>query len=78
MNLEFSNSHLMVWEEANADGRVEGVRIDCAQLEYISSAGIRLLLEMQENCSHHIVFSGANAKVKAILQQKGFGEMDEP
>ena len=66
---------LLAWEEANADGRVEGVRIDCAQLEYISSAGIRLLLEMQENCSRHIVFSGARAKVKEILQQKGFGEV---
>jgi anti-anti-sigma factor len=63
------------WEEANADGNIEGVRIDCAQLEYISSAGIRLLLEMQENCSRHIVFSGASVKVKKILQQKGFGEV---
>jgi len=60
---------LMTWEEANAEGSIEGVRIDCARLEYISSAGIRLLLEMQENCSHHIVFSGVNAKVKEILQQ---------
>ena len=66
---------LLAWEEANADGSVEGVRIDCAQLEYISSAGIRLLLEMQENCSRHIVFSGASVKVKEILQQKGFGEV---
>ena len=66
---------LLAWEKANADGRVEEVRIDCAQLEYISSAGIRLLREMQENCSHHIVFSGASVKVKEILQQKGFGDV---
>lgn len=69
---------LMVWEEVHAGGSVEGVRIDCARLEYISSAGIRLLLEIQENCSSHIVFSGANAKVKEILQQKGFGKVEEP
>lgn len=69
---------LMVWEEANADERIEGIRIDCTRLEYISSAGIRLLLEMQENCNRHIVFCGARERVKEILQQKGFIEMMEP
>ncbi|WP_296786470.1 hypothetical protein [Selenomonas sp.] len=46
-------------------------------MEYISSAGIRLLLKIQESCSSPIVFFRANEKVKEILQQKGLGKMDE-
>ncbi len=67
---------LRVWEEVKDGGSIEGIRIDCSHLEYISSAGIRLLLAIQENCSSPIVFSGAKAKVKEILQQKGLGEVD--
>lgn len=63
---------LRVWEEVKDGGSIEGVRINCTHLEYISSAGIRLMLAIQENCSSPIVFSGANAKVKEILQQKDF------
>lgn len=67
---------LLVWEKVNAGGKITGIRIDCSHLDYISSAGIRLLLEMQDNCNSSIVFSGVNAKVKAILQQKFLGEME--
>jgi anti-anti-sigma factor len=69
---------LLVWEKANHGRNIEGIRIDCTRLKYISSAGIRLLLEMQENCGRLLGFSGVNAKVKEILQQKGFGKMEGP
>ena len=68
---------LLVWEKVNNGGSIAGVIIDCTQLQYISSAGIRLLRAMQESCSCRIDFSGANAKVKEILQQNGFWMMDE-
>ncbi|SDG25761.1 anti-anti-sigma factor [Selenomonas sp. WCT3] len=68
---------LIMWEKVNIGGSIEGVRIDCTRLEYISSAGIRLLLKIQESCSSPIVFFRANEKVKEILQQKGLGKMDE-
>lgn len=68
---------LLVWEKANHGGNIEGIRIDCTRLKYISSAGIRLLLEMQENCGRTLGFSGVNAKVKEILQQNGLAELNE-
>ena len=67
---------LLVWEKVNHGGNIEGIRIDCTRLKYISSAGIRLLLEIQENCGRTLVFSGVNAKVKEILQQNGLVEMN--
>ncbi len=69
---------LMAWEDISADGTIEGVRIDCAGLTYISSAGIRLLLAIQEKCGTRIVFEETNAKVKEILQQNGLGETGRP
>ena len=68
---------LLVWEKANHGGNIEGIRIDCTRLKYISSAGIRLLLEIQENCGRPLGFSGVNAKVKEILQQNGLAELNE-
>lgn len=65
---------LMVWEKAKTGGGFEGVRIDCTHLEYVSSAGIRLLLEMQENCKSSIVFSGANAEVKKSCSRNVLGK----
>ncbi len=62
---------LMAWEEEKADKPIAGVSIDCTNLEYISSAGIRLLQEMQKNCHQGIRFTGVNPSVAQILQQKG-------
>ena len=49
--------------------------IDLAKLEYISSAGLRVLLLMQKRCSNGITLTGVNETVRDILQKTGFYDM---
>ena len=63
---------LMAWEAEKVVKTIEGIRIDCSGLEYISSAGIRLLQEIQARCTQGIMFSNVNHAVERILKQKGF------
>ncbi len=46
--------------------------VDCKDLEYISSAGLRVLLIMQKRCKHGITLKGVNDNIKEILEQTGF------
>ena len=63
--------NLLAFYEAHKD-QVKAVRIDCTNLEYISSAGLRVLLIMQKGCNGGVTLSGINAVVKEILEQTGF------
>ena len=63
---------LMVWEEEKTARSIEEIRIDCSGLEYISSAGLRLLQEIQARCTQGIMFSNASHAVERILKQNGF------
>lgn len=51
---------------------IDQVCVDCKDLEYISSAGLRVLLIMQKKCKHGIVLRGANGNIMEILEQTGF------
>ena len=67
---------LTLYERVQEECTVDSVVIDCSQLEYISSAGLRVLLIMQKG-------SGATVKlaidpaVMEILEQTGFDSILE-
>ena len=63
--------NLLTFYEAHQD-QVNAVRIDCTNLEYISSAGLRVLLIMQKGCVGGVTLFGVNNVVKEILEQTGF------
>ena len=46
--------------------------VDCTDLEYISSAGLRVLLIMQKRCKKGISLKGVNHAIIEILEQMGF------
>ena len=46
--------------------------VDCKDLEYISSAGLRVLLIMQKRCKKGITLKAVNDDVREILEQTGF------
>ena len=51
---------------------VKSVIVDCSQLDYISSAGLRVLLIMQKNCAEGVILMDVNHVVLEILEQTGF------
>jgi anti-anti-sigma factor len=69
---------LEVYEKREAAGGIRKVRVDCHTLDYISSAGLRVLLIMQKQ--HGVKLVAVNSVVKEILETTGFDsilEMEE-
>ncbi len=54
---------------------IDEVKIDCSALEYISSAGIRVLLDVNKNCAKGVVLFNVNLSVAKILSQNAFNEV---
>ena len=63
---------LALFERVRADHELSGVEIDCGELSYISSAGLRVLLIMQKDCKNGVKLTGINQVVREILEQTGF------
>ena len=63
---------LALYERVKAEHELSAVAIDCSDLEYISSAGLRVLLIMQKSCPSGVKLSGINQVVREILEQTGF------
>ena len=63
---------LSFFEKTNSEQSVEAVEVDCARLEYISSAGLRVLLIMHKACKRGVSLHGENEVVSEILSQTGF------
>ena len=63
---------LALYERVKAEHELSAVVIDCSDLEYISSAGLRVLLIMQKGCADGVKLSGINQVVREILEQTGF------
>jgi anti-anti-sigma factor len=62
---------LLAFYEKNKEN-LQGVRVDCGALDYISSAGLRVLLMMHKGCSNGVTLQNVNALVTEILEQTGF------
>ena len=66
---------LATYEEQGASGDIRKVQIDCHNLDYISSAGLRVLLIMKKGCKEGVGLTGINDLVTDILVQTGFSEL---
>lgn len=66
--------NLLAFYEKNKE-QVHGVHVDCRDLEYISSAGLRVLLIMQKGCENGVTVSGINEVITEILEQTGFDQV---
>ena len=63
---------LAFWEKVKAEDEINAVKIDCDSLEYISSAGLRVLLIMHNGSNEGVELSAVNNTVRDILSQTGF------
>ena len=51
---------------------IRAVSVDCRKPDYISSAGLRVLLNMQKGCAGGVTLENINDVVREILEQTGF------
>lgn len=63
---------LALFERVAAEHKLNCVDIDCGELDYISSAGLRVLLIMKKECPDGVKLTGINQVVREILEQTGF------
>lgn len=62
-----------MFETAKTQGNIKNIKIDAANLAYISSAGLRVLLMMKKSVgSGEVEIINANDVVKEIISQTGF------
>jgi anti-anti-sigma factor len=66
---------LEVFEERDAAGGIQRVHVDCSALDYISSAGLRVMLIMQKK--YGVKLSAVNSAVMEILETTGFDSILE-
>jgi anti-anti-sigma factor len=66
---------LEAYETQSASGSIRKVQVDCNALDYISSAGLRVLLIMKKGCKEGVSLTGVNELCADILMQTGFSEL---
>jgi anti-anti-sigma factor len=68
---------LRAYEEAAAEGRLEKITIDCKNLEYISSAGLRVILIMVKELRDPsgMILKNVSRPIMDILETTGFTEL---
>ena len=66
---------LSFFEKAAAENEIHGVVADCASLDYISSAGLRVLLIMHKRCDMGVAVQNVNTTVREIMEQTGFDSL---
>ena len=63
---------LTAWEKIKTTSMPIGAEIDCAKLEYITSAGIRVFLIMQKALGRNLTLTNINSALENLFIQKGF------
>ena len=66
--------NLLAFYEKNK-AQIHGVHVDCHDLDYISSAGLRVLLIMQKGCENGVMIAEINDVISEILEQTGFDQI---
>ena len=56
-------------------GDIRAALVNCEKLDYISSAGLRVLLIMHKGCAGGVTLIGINNLVREILEQTGFDSL---
>ena len=69
-----SAPNLLAFYEKNKE-QIHGVHVDCHDLDYISSAGLRVLLIMQKGCENGVMIAEINEVISEILEQTGFDQV---
>lgn len=65
-----TSPNLLAFYEKHAE-EIQAVDLDCSQLSYLSSAGLRVLVMMQKGCSGGVTMQCVNEEVREILCQTG-------
>ena len=65
------------FEEIEKEGNIAGISVDCRNLEYISSAGLRVLLIMHKKSINGLSLTGVSESVNEILETTGFRDLFE-
>ena len=60
------------FEKAAKEHVIRQAEVDCSALEYISSAGLRVMLIMRKSCENGVTLRNTNKVVGEILEQTGF------
>ena len=68
---------LEMFERVKAEHALSSVVIDCRELSYISSAGLRVLLIMKKECNEGVKLTGITPAVREILEQTAFDSILE-
>ena len=63
---------LELFEKASKDAAFSNVFVDCSKLQYISSAGLRVLLIIHKACKGGVTLQNTNEAIMDILNQTGF------
>ncbi len=63
------------FEGACKTADVHSVQVDCRDLDYISSAGIRVLLLMHKACEGRVTLSNVAGAVQEVLDQTGLSQL---
>ena len=63
---------LRAFENIQEGNKIRRIEIDCTGLEYISSAGLRVLLIMHKSAEDGLTLTGVKENVREILAQTGF------
>ena len=66
---------LAFWEKTVLEEAVSSITIDCKDLDYISSVGLRVFLMMHKGCENGVKVTNANESVKEILSQTGLDSL---
>ncbi|MBE6472062.1 MAG: STAS domain-containing protein [Coriobacteriaceae bacterium] len=64
---------LTFFEKVEKEHSVESVLVDCSNLEYVSSAGLRVLAIMRRACAGGVTLANSNEFVADVIEQTGFG-----
>ena len=65
------------YEKIKQDNVLNSVLIDCSKLEYVSSAGIRVLLIMQNDCKDGVIMNSCNETVIEALSDTNINILNE-
>ena len=66
--------NLLAFYQKNKE-QIRGVYVNCQDLDYISSAGLRVLLIMQKGSENGVTVTEINDVVREILEQTGFDQI---
>ncbi|MBO6229609.1 MAG: STAS domain-containing protein [Ruminiclostridium sp.] len=63
---------LSFYENTAKEKNIKAVHVDCAELKYISSAGLRVLLIMKKNSENGMFLENVKPEIMEILETTGF------